>query len=76
MESRVVRQPTRVTSPVGQQSRCSEECRRQVAPLMFDGDRGGRDVAFQWDVDHEALGHRVAALRRERPAPGGQVSVS
>jgi transposase len=42
--------------------------------LVVDARRPVRDVAREPDVNHETLRNWVAALRRERVAPGGPVS--
>jgi transposase len=42
--------------------------------LVVDGHRPVREVARELDVNHETLRNWVAALRRERAAPGGPVS--
>jgi transposase len=60
---------------LGRVSKYSEKFRRQAAMLVVDGHRPVREVARELDVNHETLRNWVAALRRERAAPGGPVSV-
>ncbi len=59
---------------MGRVSKYSEEFRRQAAMLVVDGGRGVRDVAREFDVNHETLRNWVGALKRERATPGGPVS--
>lgn len=59
---------------MGRVSKYSEEFRRQAAMLVVDARRPVREVARELDVNHETLRNWVAALRRERAAPGGPVS--
>jgi transposase len=59
---------------LGRVSKSSEEFRRQAAMLVVDARRPVREVARELDVNHETLRNWVAALRRERAAPGGPVS--
>jgi transposase len=59
---------------LGRVSKYSEEFRRQAAMLVVDAHRPVREVARELDVNHETLRNWVAALRRERAAPGGPVS--
>ena len=59
---------------MGRVSKYSEEFRRQAGMLVVDGHRPVREVARELDVNHETLRNWVAALRRERAAPGGPVS--
>ena len=60
---------------MGRVSQYSDEFRRQAAMLVVDGGRAVRDAARELDVNHETLRNWVGALRRERAAPGGPVSV-
>jgi transposase len=59
---------------LGRVSKYSGEFRRQAAMLVVDAHRPVREVARELDVNHETLRNWVAALRRERAAPGGPVS--
>jgi transposase len=59
---------------LGRVSKYPEEFRRQAASLVVDGGRGVRDVAREFDINHETLRNWVGALRRERSTPSGPVS--
>ena len=56
------------------QSKYPEEFKRQAASLVVDGGRGVRDVARELGVNHETLRNWVAAMRKERAAPGGPIT--
>ena len=55
-------------------SKYPEEFKRQAASLVVDGGRSVRDVARELDVNHETLRNWVAAMRKERAAPGGPIT--
>ena len=56
------------------QSKYPEDFKRQAASLVVDGGRGVRDVARELGVNRETLRNWVAAMRKERAAPGGPVT--
>ena len=59
---------------MGRRSKYPEDFRPRAAQVVLDSRRSVRGVAGELGINHETLRNWVAALRRERAAPGGPVS--